>query len=92
MADIIGCRWSWKNIGSHYGQSIGVDSNQNAVPKAQLSRYSSDLKEYSVLHNIISLIEVGVAVRELVKNRGFFGLWQGLSPSLLRDVPFSGKF
>ena len=37
------------------------------------------------------ILEVGVAIRTLVRQQGFFGLWQGLAPSLLRDVPFSGK-
>lgn len=38
----------------------------------------------------IFLAEIGVAVRDLVKSRGLRGLWQGLPPSLMRDVPFSG--
>ncbi|XP_045030539.1 solute carrier family 25 member 40 isoform X2 [Daphnia magna] len=39
----------------------------------------------------LSYREIGVAVRDLVKNRGLQGLWQGLPPSLMRDVPFSDE-
>lgn len=39
-----------------------------------------------------SFSEVGIAVRELVRSQGPIGLWQGLTPSLLRDVPFSCEF
>lgn len=45
--------------------------------------------KYSIF-TIHPFSEVGMAVRTLVRQQGFFGLWQGLSPSLLRDVPFSG--
>ena len=38
----------------------------------------------------LSYSEVSVAVRELVQLQGIQGLWRGLTPSLLRDVPFSG--
>ena len=38
----------------------------------------------------LSYREVGTTVRELVNNQGIKGLWRGLGPSLLRDVPFSG--
>ena len=40
----------------------------------------------------LSYSEVGVAVRELVQAQGVKGLWRGLAPSLLRDVPFSGRY
>ncbi|XP_032785944.2 solute carrier family 25 member 40 isoform X1 [Daphnia magna] len=40
----------------------------------------------------LSYREIGVAVRDLVKNRGLQGLWQGLPPSLMRDVPFSALY
>jgi solute carrier family 25, member 39/40 len=40
----------------------------------------------------LSYSEVGVAVRELVQAQGVRGLWRGLAPSLLRDVPFSGRY
>jgi len=33
--------------------------------------------------------EVGVALRQLMEQRGWQGLWLGLVPTLLRDVPFS---
>lgn len=36
--------------------------------------------------------EVRVAVQRLVQSQGWLSLWQGLSPSLLRDVPFSAFY
>lgn len=40
----------------------------------------------------LSYREVGTTVRELVNNQGIKGLWRGLGPSLLRDVPFSALY
>jgi len=37
----------------------------------------------------LSYSEIGFAVKQLVKNEGFFSLWKGLNATLLRDVPFS---
>lgn len=37
----------------------------------------------------LSYSELGSAVKQLVKNEGFFSLWKGLNATLLRDVPFS---
>ena len=35
--------------------------------------------------------EVRKAVKDTLKHEGVLSLWKGLGPSLLRDVPFSGK-
>lgn len=35
--------------------------------------------------------ELGSVVRTAIRQGGVTSLWQGLGPSLLRDVPFSGK-
>ncbi|KAK2713404.1 hypothetical protein QYM36_009316 [Artemia franciscana] len=40
----------------------------------------------------LSYLDVRIAVKDLVKVQGVKGLWLGLGPSLLRDVPFSGKY
>lgn len=37
----------------------------------------------------LSYLEIGQAVKSLVSTRGFFSLYTGLWPTLLRDVPFS---
>ena len=37
----------------------------------------------------LSYIEIGRAVKTLVKSEGVLSLWKGLSPTLFRDVPFS---
>lgn len=36
--------------------------------------------------------EVGEALRLLVKQDGVRGLWKGVFPTLLRDVPFSAMY
>jgi len=36
--------------------------------------------------------EVRVAVKRLIQSQGWLSLWQGLTPSLLRDVPFSAIY
>uniref|UniRef100_A0A0A9VX11 Solute carrier family 25 member 40 n=1 Tax=Lygus hesperus TaxID=30085 RepID=A0A0A9VX11_LYGHE len=40
----------------------------------------------------LSYLEVHEALRSLLKYHGYRGLWKGLSPTLLRDVPFSGIY
>ena len=38
----------------------------------------------------INISELGSIVRTAIRQGGVASLWQGLGPSLLRDVPFSG--
>jgi len=38
----------------------------------------------------LSYREVGAAIRLNVRNGGILSMMQGLGPSLLRDIPFSG--
>lgn len=40
----------------------------------------------------LSYLEVGSAVKHLVKTEGTLSLWKGLVPTLLRDVPFSSIY
>lgn len=40
----------------------------------------------------LSYWEVAEAVKQLVKSEGFFSMWRGLGPTLLRDVPFSSIY
>ena len=47
------------------------------------------------LHNITNFVhveEMHEALRSLLQYHGWRGLWKGLGPTLLRDVPFSGIF
>lgn len=40
----------------------------------------------------LSYLEVHQALISLLKFHGYRGLWKGLGSTLLRDVPFSGKY
>ena len=41
---------------------------------------------------LLTYKQVREAIRTTLQNEGILSLWRGLSPTLLRDVPFSGKF
>lgn len=38
------------------------------------------------------MIDVGKALQHMLASEGVFGLWRGLGPTVLRDVPFSGIY
>lgn len=40
----------------------------------------------------LSYLEVHQALKSLLMYHGYKGLWKGLGSTLLRDVPFSGKY
>ncbi|KAL1490784.1 hypothetical protein ABEB36_013421 [Hypothenemus hampei] len=40
----------------------------------------------------LSYLELGEALRNLVRTDGVIGLWRGIFPTLLRDVPFSAIY
>uniref|UniRef100_A0A1B0GMQ7 Mitochondrial carrier protein n=1 Tax=Phlebotomus papatasi TaxID=29031 RepID=A0A1B0GMQ7_PHLPP len=40
----------------------------------------------------LSYLEVGQALRSMINTQGILGLWTGLRPTLMRDVPFSGIY
>ncbi|KAJ6638087.1 Solute carrier family 25 protein Shawn [Pseudolycoriella hygida] len=40
----------------------------------------------------LSYFEVGKACRKMIAHEGITGLWKGLTPTLYRDVPFSGIY
>ncbi|XP_063702499.1 probable mitochondrial glutathione transporter SLC25A40 [Culicoides brevitarsis] len=40
----------------------------------------------------LSFMEVGTALRQMVRETGVIGLWKGLFPTILRDVPFSAIY
>ncbi|KAF5299449.1 hypothetical protein FQR65_LT01029 [Abscondita terminalis] len=40
----------------------------------------------------LSYLEIGEALKMVVKNDGIGGLWRGVFPTLLRDVPFSAIY
>ena len=40
----------------------------------------------------IPFTELSAACRSLVEARGILGFWMGWAPTILRDVPFSGKY
>ena len=49
------------------------------------TRMQSGEAEHSTLSKALS------GVRTLIRENGFLSLWRGIGPTLLRDVPFSGK-
>lgn len=36
--------------------------------------------------------EMNTAIRTVIQTQGILGLWRGLPPTILRDVPFSGIY
>lgn len=40
----------------------------------------------------LSYCEIGQGVKNLIQHQGFFSMWRGLGPTILRDVPFSSIY
>lgn len=46
---------------------------------------------YFQYKSCIHFLDVGQALKMTIKSDGYSSLWRGLGPTILRDIPFSGK-
>lgn len=83
--------WSWCG---HSQQPLWVPVFCGAVGRCISATVISPLEmvRTKMQSKRLSYWEVAEAIKQLVKYDGFFSLWRGLGPTLLRDVPFSSIY
>ncbi|XP_037938555.1 solute carrier family 25 member 40-like [Teleopsis dalmanni] len=82
--------------GTHYGRDIPffipLMSGMSARICAVTFVSPIELLRTKMQSQKMTTAEIASAINHVIKHQGILGLWRGLPPTILRDVPFSGMY